>query len=211
MNAQRFLRLSGLALAVGAVVSFFAQFGGAFFYGQTTAYANQVLYTPTYLVLAAGTMLALSGLPGVYLNRAQGFGVVGLVGMALIFITGCLFGVFLNLTNAVVVPYLATQAPKLANGNGPDGLFPLFIIGAICQVVGVVLLAIPLLRGRVSPRWPAFALLLAAVIGVASFFTMSSTTTLASSLFGAVSPMLLFVALAGLGYQTWSKPTPGTA
>jgi hypothetical protein len=209
MATQRFFRLSGLALLIGGVVSFVTSFGGAFFYGQTTSYANQPLYIVTNVVLAAATILALLGLPGVYASRAQGFGVVGLVGAALIFTVGCIFGVFLNLVNAIVIPYLATDAPNLANNsNGPPGLFVLFIVGSIFSAVGPVLLAIPLLRGRVSPRWPAFVLLAGAVYGVVSFFvTNGPGSSLISNLLSAISPMILFVALAALGFQTWSHPT----
>jgi hypothetical protein len=49
MDVQRFFRLSGLAALVGAVVSFVAQLGSAFFYGETTSYANKPLYLAVYL------------------------------------------------------------------------------------------------------------------------------------------------------------------
>lgn len=209
MNAQSFFRLSGLALVVGSVVSFVFQLVSAFFYGNTTTYANQPVNIIADFVLAAATILLLLGLPGVYASRAQGFGVVGLVGMASVFTAGIMVGVFVNLQGAMVDPWLATQAPSLANGFGPPPFFAFFNVAELFLVVGSVLLAIPLLRGRVSPRWPAFAFLLSVVVGIVNFFYLPSlTSTLASSLMGTVAPMLLLVALAGLGYQTWSKPTP---
>jgi uncharacterized membrane protein YadS len=74
--------------------------------------------------------------------------------------------------------------------------------------VGSVLLAIPLLRGRVSPRWPAFILLLTAVaVVVTTFLYNAASSSRVSSLIGVISPMILFVALAALGFQTWSHPT----
>ena len=121
-----------------------------------------------------------------------------------------MLGVFLSLPGPIVSPYLATQAPSLANDtNGPPAFFLLFIVGSIFLAVGSVLLAIPLLSGRVSPRWPAFVLLVAAVVGVVSFFFINGpSNSLVSSLIGALSPMLFFVALAALGFQIWSRPTP---
>ena len=210
MTTQRVFRLSGLALVIGGVVDIVTSIGGGFFYGQTTSYANQPLYIVTNLVGAAATILLLLGLPGVYASRAKGFGVLGLVGAILIFLTGCMLGLFFSLLSAIVSPYLATHAPSLANdtNNGPVGFFVLFIASSIFLVVGSVLLAIPLLRGRVSPRWPAFILLAGAVYGVASFFlTNGPSNSLISSLIGAISPIFLFVAFVALGFQTWSHPT----
>ena len=209
MATQRFFRLSGLALVIGGVVSFVAQLGGAFFYGDTTSYANQPLYIVTNVVLAAATILVLLGLPGVYASRAKGFGVVGLIGAALIFIVGCTLGVFSALQSAIVLPDLATHVPSYANdSNLPPGFIALYLVASLFLVVGSVLLAIPLLRGRVSPRWPAFILLLTAVaVVVTTFLYNSASNSPVSSLIGAISPMILFVALAALGFQTWSHPT----
>ena len=210
MNTQSFFRLSGLALVVGGVISFVCRLVSAFFYGDTTTYANQPINIIADYALAAASVLLLFGLPGVYASRAKGFGVVGLVGMALVFIAGIMLGVFGNLETAMVDPWLATQAPSLANGFGPPPFFAFFNVEELLLVIGSILLAIPLLRGRVSPRWPGVALLLSVVVGPIGFFLFSIPTTLASSLMGQVVPLLLLVALVGLGYHTWSKPAPGT-
>jgi hypothetical protein len=210
MATRRFFRLSGLVLAAGGAVSVATSFGGAFFYGQLTSYANQPLFVVTNIVAAAATVLLLLGLPGVYASRADSFGVVGLVGAALIFTQGCMLGIFVSLQSAIVDPWLATHVPSLANdmSNEPAGYFFVFVFGSIFLVVGSVLLAIPLLRARLSPRWPAFILLLAAVIGVVTFFIHNGTSnSLISLLIDQISPMILFVALAALGLQTWSHPT----
>ena len=209
MDTQRFFRLSGLALVIGGVVSFVFQLGSVFFYGDTTSYATQPLFITDNVVLAASTIVVLFGLPGVYASRAQGFGKIGLVGVALIFATGSTLGLFFPLLGAIVFPWLSTQAPSLANSSGPPGFFPFFIIGSVFLVVGAVLLAIPLLRGRVAPRWAAFVLLLSAVAGVVSFFaTAGPSNSLVSSLVGVISPILLFIAFIALGYETWRHPTP---
>lgn len=211
MSAQSFFRLSGLALVVGCVLSFAFRLVSAFFYGDTTSYANQPVNIITDFALAAATIVLLLGLPGVYASRAQGFGVLGLVGMVLIFIAGIMLGVFGNLETAMVDPWLATQAPSLANSFGPPPFFAFFNVEEVLLVIGSILLAIPLVRGHVSPRWPGIALLLSVVVGSVGFFLFAIPTTLASSLMGEVAPLLLLVALAGLGYQTWSKPAAETA
>lgn len=211
MNTQSFYRISGLALVVGGVLSFVFRLVSAFFYGDTTTYANQPINILADFGLAAATILLLFGLPGVYASRAQALGILGLIGMALVFMAGIMLGVFGNLMGAMVDPWLATQAPNLANSFGPPAFFAFFNVEEVLLVVGTILLAIPLLRGQVSPRWIGIALLLSVVIGSAGFFLFAIPTSLASSLMGQVAPLLLLVALASLGYQTWSKPTPDTA
>lgn len=204
LNEQSFVRLSGLALVVGSVVSVLLLLVGA-----TTAYITQPIYITSEYLGAAATVVLLLGLPGVCASRAQGFGVVGLIGMALVFTATIMVGVFANLYGAMVDPWLATEAPNLANGFGPPPLFAYFNVAEVALVVGSVLVAIPMLRGRVSPRWPSIVLLLSVVIGVFFFFLIPSlTSTMATSLLAQVPTILLLAALAGLGHQAWSKPTP---
>jgi succinate dehydrogenase hydrophobic anchor subunit len=211
MSAESVIRLSGLALVIGCVVSVVFRIVGNLFYGSTTDYANQPVYITSGFVLAAASILLLLGLPGVIASRARGFGAVGLIGMALVFTAIIMVGVFANLYSATVDPWLATRAPSLANSFGPPAFFAYFNIAELVLVVGSVLLAIPVLRGRVSPRWPAIVLLLSVVIGVVFFFLIPSLpSTLGPSLMATVPDILLWVALAGLGYQAWSKPTPLT-
>jgi hypothetical protein len=129
----------------------------------------------------------------------------------LVFTAAIMIGVFANLWGAMVEPWLTTRAPTLANGFGPPAFFAFFNVEELALVVGSVLLAIPMLRGRVSPRWPAFALLLSVAVGVVTFFFVVDAATLAASVADAVPHVLLLIALAGLGYQAWSKPTPEAA
>jgi hypothetical protein len=185
--------------------------GQRFFYGNTTTYANQPINVITDYALAAATILVLLGLPGVYASRADAFGLLGLAGMALIFTAGVMLGVFGNLIGAMVDPWLATQAPNLANDFGPPPFFAFFNIEELCLVIGSILLAIPLVRGQVSPRWAGITLLVSVVVGAVGFFLFAIPTSLASSLMGEVAPWLLLAALAGLGYQAWSNPVPGAA
>lgn len=203
LNEQSFVRLSGLALVVGSAASVLFLLVGA-----TTAYITQPIYITSEYLVAAATVVLLLGLPGVYASRVHGLGVVGLIGMALVFTATIMVGVFANLYGAMVDPWLTTEAPKLANGFGPPPLFAYFNVAEVALVVGSVLLAIPMLRGRVSPRWPSIVLLLSVVIGVVFFFLIPAlSSTLATSLLAQVPTILLLAALAGLGQQAWSKPT----
>ena len=199
---QSFVRLSGLGVVAGSAVSILLLLVGA-----PTAYITQPIYIASEYLVAAATVLVLFGLPGVYASRAQGFGVVGLIGMALVFTANVMVGVFANLYGAMVDPWLTTEAPKLANGFGPPPLFAYFNVAEVALVVGSVLLAIPMLRGRVSPRWASTVLLLSVVIGMVFFFLIPSlNNTITTSLLAQVPTILLLAALAGLGHQAWSKP-----
>src|ERR1700730_672228 len=126
MSTERFFRLSGLAVVVGGGVSIACELIDAFYNGNTTAYAAQTIYITSEFVFAAATILLLLGLPGTYASRAQGFGVTGLFGMALLFIAGAMLGVFANLEDAMVTPWLAAQAPSLADGFGPPPFFAFY-------------------------------------------------------------------------------------
>ncbi|HEX7263283.1 MAG TPA: hypothetical protein VF383_03795 [Candidatus Dormibacteraeota bacterium] len=204
LTGRSFIRLSGLALVIGSAVSVLLLLVGAI-----TAYITQPIYIASEYLVAAASVVLLLGLPGVYASRVEGFGVVGLIGMALIFTATIMVGVFANLYGAMVDPWLTTEAPNLANGFGPPPLFAYFNVAEVALVVGSVLWAIPIFRGRVSPRWPARLLLLSVVIGVVFFFLIPSlTSTMATSLLAQIPTILLLVALAGLGYETWSKPIP---
>ena len=203
MNTQAFFRLSGLALVVGCVVSFAFHLVSAW---NTTTDATQPLNIVSDYVLAAAALLLLVGLPGVYASRAEGFGIVGLVGAAFLFIATIMLDVFGSLWGAMVDPWLATQAPNLANGFGPPPFFAYYNIQEVLLVVGSVLLAIPMLRRRVPPRWPAFALLLSVLVGVPIYFS-AFPNSLVFNLVSTAPTLLLLAAFVGLGYQTWSKPS----
>jgi hypothetical protein len=210
MSTQSYFRVSGLALVLGGLAGVVSHLVDSFFFGNTTAYANQPIHILNEFVLAAANILMLLGLSGVYGSRARGFGVTGLVGMALVFTSAVMIGVFGNLWGAMVEPWLATQAPNLANGFGPPAFFAFYNVEEAALVLGSILLAIPLLRGRVSPRWAGVPLLLSVVIGVFTFFLGVDANTLGVSLMDAVPYVLLLVALAALGYQTWAQPSPDT-
>ena len=208
MTRESCFRVSGLALVLGGLAGVVSHLVDSFFFGSTTAYATQPIYTLNEYVLAAATTLVLLGLPGVYGSRAVGFGVAGLVGMALVFTAAIMIGVFGSLWGAMVEPWLTTQAPNLANGFGPPAFFAFYNVEEAALVVGSILLAIPLLRGRVSPRWAGVLLLVSVVLGVFTFFFGVDANTLGISLMDAVPHVLQLVALAAIGYQTWAQPSP---
>ena len=133
-------------------------------------------------------------------------GTAGLVGAVLIAVTGMIFGVFFGLFSVLLQPYLAAQAPQLLSGDGPPALFPFFILGTVLQVIGSILFALPMLRGRMLPRWPGYALVVSAIFAIVSFFLSGpgSPTTPLTILANLLPPALLIIALGWLGYLLWT-------
>jgi len=104
----------------------------------------------------------------------------------------------------IIFPYLAEQAPQIiADDTGPPGFFPFFILGTLAMVVGSLLLALSLLRGRLCPRWAGYALVGAAVLSVVSFILNAPDSPVSSlnTLVDLLSTDLLFLALGWLGYE----------
>src|SRR3712207_6785149 len=87
-------------------------------------------------------------------------GLSGVVGFALIAVAWMFFGLFLSLYGALVLPWLADQAPRLAAASAltPLGLVVSFAPGLLTWLLGAVLLAVPFVRGRARPRWVGYVL-----------------------------------------------------
>src|SRR5947209_4815947 len=104
MSAVSLYRLSGIALVVGMLLSALSAIGTgvAFPDNSSPDAATNPLNVLLSALGVAGTMLALLGLPAVYLRAARRGGVMWLVGVVLIGITGMLFGVFFGLLGTVV-------------------------------------------------------------------------------------------------------------
>lgn len=70
------------------------------------------LFQLVFLVVVCGLMLIAAGLPGVYVRQARNIGTGGLIGFVLT-VFGVLLDLGLALFAAIVVPWIATAAPKL--------------------------------------------------------------------------------------------------
>jgi hypothetical protein len=157
------------------------------------------------VVGVVGTILALLGLPGMYARAAREGGLMWLVGVALIAITGMLFGVFLGLMGVLVFPALASQAPDLFSQGPPPSFFVLFIVATLANVVGAILMGISLLTTRVYARWCGYVMLVEAVLAAVGFVASGpSSTSVLSQILNTVSPLPLFLVLGWAGYELWS-------
>ena len=207
MSSREAFRLAGLALVVGAVLSIVGNLLNTLLFtgNDPTPYAGNALFVPVNILSVVGSALLLLGLPVLYLSRPEGWGVLGLIGFVLIFATGLMFGIFFSLLGAVLLPYLVQAAPATVKGNGPPAFFPFFILGTVFEVLGMLLLAVPIVRGFVAERWVGYVLLAAAVLGVVGFFIGggSGPANPLLALLGNLGTLLLMVALGWLGYLLW--------
>jgi hypothetical protein len=212
MSSREAFRLAGLALVVGAVLSFVGTVLNSLLFtgNDPTPYAGNALFVPVNILSAVGAGVLLLGVPALYLSRPEGWGVLGLIGLVLVFATGLMFGIFFSLLSALLLPYLVQQAPATVKGNGPPSFFPFFILGTVFEVVGLLLMAVPIVRGFVAARWLGYVLLAAAVLGVVGFFLGGSNgpSNALIALIGNLPGLLLFVVLGWLGYLLWMARAP---
>ena len=203
LDVKGFLRLSALAVIAGC---------GASAVLEVVEATTNAATIPINFALAAFSVLLLVGLPGLFAGRARGYGLSGLIGVALIFVATVMVGVFSNLYGAMVDPWLASQAPDLAKGFGPPPLFAYYNLAEVAVVLGTVLLAIPIVRRRVVPQWAGWVLLVSVPIGVVLFFYVPSlpSDSAVAGFLSAVPGVMLWVALAGLARDAW-KTTSSAA
>jgi len=192
--------------AVSAIAS-----GVAFPDTSSPAAATNPLSVLLSIVGVIGTIVALLGLPGMYARVAREGGLLWLLGVVLIAITGVLFGVFLGLMGALVFPVLAVQAPDLFREGPPPSFFGLFIVGTLANVLGAILMAIPMITKRIYPRWCGYMLIGAAVLGVVSFIANGpGPSSLVGQILNVVSPLPLFLVLGWLGFELWTGREPAS-
>jgi len=207
MTTLQLYRLSGLALVIGAVLSAVSTIVSAVAFPDSNdvAAATNPLNILLSLVGVVGTMLALFGLPAMYARAAREGGVLWLVGMVLIAITGMLFGVFLGLMSAIVFPVLASQATDLFSQGPPPSFFALFIVANVANVFGALLMAIPMIKRGIYARWCGYLMLAEAALAIINFVASGpGATSLLSVVLGVISPLPLFLVVGWAGYRLWS-------
>jgi hypothetical protein len=212
-NSQLF-RISGIALIAGAIMFIVHIVARSMITAGTdpVAVATEGLWVPINVLGVVGAVLVFLGLPAMYVRMAGPTGLLGFAGVVLIALAWMFFGLFLSLYSALVMPWLAENAPSLVAAAAPlpAGIITAFIIGLVAQFVGSVLLAIPFLQGHVQPRWIGYTLLASALLAVVGNLIASSgpASNLAINLFSNLGPVLLMVAFGYLGARMWSAPAP---
>lgn len=146
-----------------------------------------------------GGVLLVYGLPGVYARWREGWGRMGLAGIALIALAVMIIA-FASMLSAIVDPWLADKAPDLLKDPGPPLFFAILIVWMLATIGGTILMAVPILRRRVGPRSVGFLLIASAVMYPIYIWAASSRPNVLVSLVGSLSPILFLVAFGYLGY-----------
>jgi hypothetical protein len=172
--------------------------------------AQAGLWVPSNALGALGAVLVLLGLPAVYTRVAGQGGLPGLVGFALIEVSWTFFGLFLSLYGALVLPWLAVQAPQLVASSSPTslGVVVAFTLGLLAWLLGAVLLAVPFVRGPVRARWVGYVLPASALWALVGIFVIAPdgpASNLAVNLLSNLGPVLLLIGLGYLGLRAWAE------
>jgi hypothetical protein len=212
VTGTRLFRIGGLLVFVGAVAFVLhVVLRSVLTAGVDPAVSAQAgLWVPLNALGAMGAALVLLGLPAVYARMAGEGGLTGLVGFALIEVSWMFFGLFLSLYGALVLPWLADQAPRLVAASAPTplGFVVAFALGLLAWLVGAVLLAVPLVRGPARARWVGYLLPASALWVLVGSFVIAPggpASNLAINLLSNLGPVLLLIGLGYLGFRAWAE------
>jgi hypothetical protein len=175
--------------------------------------AQAGLWVPVNALGALGAALVLLGLPAVYVRMVPQGGLPGVVGFALIEVSWMFFGLFLSLYGALVLPWLADEAPSLVVASAPTplGLVVAFALGLLAWLVGAVLLAVPFVGGWMRPRWVGYVLSASALWALVGSFVIAPggpASNLVVNLLSNLGPVLLLIGLGYLGFRARAERAP---
>jgi hypothetical protein len=215
VSGTRLSKIGGLLVFVGAV-AFVSHvvLRSVLTAGVDPAVSAQAgLWVPVNALGALGAALVLLGLPAIYAPMAGGGGLSGVVGFALIEVSWMFFGLFLSLYCALVLPWLADQAPRHVSASAPTplGFVVAFALGLLAWLVGAAILAVPFVGGRMRPRWVGYVLPASALWVLVGSFVIAPggpASNLAVNLLSNLGPVLLLIGLGYLGFRAWAKRAP---
>jgi hypothetical protein len=204
MSAHALYRLSGILLITGGLAAAIAHELHPAAPSDPAALMHYAHSSqPAHLLLFAGALLTIFGLPGHFLKQASSAGWFGLIavaflaaGILLADVLHCVleFSVFPVLIETV--PYTTIKIVETTYSETPLAL--LQRIGQILVFVGTPLTALASLRAR-ARSWAALPLLFASLVQLSVLVPALSHRT------GQRFPIVLYLALAALGIALFEK------
>lgn len=198
MSSSNLIRWSGAALVLAGVLIA----GPVLFHPDEVAHPEAVTSATWFVVhvlFAAGAVLALFGLTGLYARQAERVGKTGLVGFVLAFI-GVTLLVSALVIEAFVVSVISSEAPRLLDASGPLFAGPLgvfFLLAGVSFALGAVLLGAATVRAGVLPRFSAPPL----IVGAPLLAFWPPLPHLA----GVTGGVLVGIGFAWMGYAVWAS------
>lgn len=172
MDRLRLLALGGHAL----IASFVLSLAGGLAHPVVDGNAHNVasLTAPGspwgQILIYAGALLLMFGLPAAYAWLAPRVGALGFVGFSLYFLGNAVSAQGHLVVEAFVAPEIARRAPELVPADGSIVDAPLFalvqVVGGLVFVAGLLVIGVALLRSGAAPRWIGSAFVIAAVLAV---------------------------------------------
>ncbi|MET0187839.1 MAG: hypothetical protein ABW212_02500, partial [Pseudonocardia sediminis] len=159
MTRQRLLVLGGYAL----IASFLLSLAGGMLHPVVDGRSHSVAAltapgTPWgQLLIYAGALALMFGLPAAYSWLGPRVGVLGFAGFSLYFLGNALSAQAHLVVEAMVAPEIARRAPELVPDDGSIVASPLFgtvqLTGGLVLMAGLLVMGIALVRQSVVPRW----------------------------------------------------------
>jgi len=218
ITTSNLMRLAGLSvMAAGTIFAVIQPIHPPDVVASVTTSAWAIITTAK----TAMCLLFLLGITGLYARQVNQAGWLGLAGFLLLTVSWWLQTAFV-VTEAYLLPVLATDAPKYVDGllgmsyGRPSevdlGALPAIynLLVGIPYMLGGLLFGIATFRAGILPRWPAGLL----AVGAA----LSPVAALLPQEHKALVAVPVGVAVAWLGYALWSErrapasePVPGRA
>jgi len=155
---------------------------------------------PVHLLLFAAVLLLMFGLTGLVARQGEKSGLVGLVGVVLVFF-GLMFAEGMHcVLEFGIYPAMAHSVPNEIIGI-IDKMYAgspysyLETAGSLILLLGAFTLGISILRAGVLPSWTAWSLFATDVAAVLAFLPPTH------GLIGGRFPVLLYLAFVGIGYS----------
>lgn len=221
MSAKTSYRLSGIALLIGAALSIvsLAIQGWGLGTPNLATILSPLDFVSTNVGIVGGILILL-GLPGIYARLAERAGIIGLLGFVGVWYVTLVQSVLLAFGNLTMISAMAAGfVPRRAATvmTPPPAWGPFFILSMVCEVLGILLLAIAILRTGIFPRWIGWVFVATLVLGVGGLVpgVPDAVSTLvgivATVAVGSIGFALLTGAQGGRAASTSSATTPVSA
>jgi hypothetical protein len=204
-TASKLIRWAGLATMVAGICYVIV---GLFHPPNILSSVTTSQWAIVHVLACAMCFFGILGMAGLYARQAEKSGWLGLAGFVL-FSLWCAFILGFSFVETVILPPLATEAPKFVDGflgmlnsTGSEidlGVLPtIWLLTAPLYILGGLLVGIATFRAGILPRWAAGLLAVGTTLGPVA----------AALLPLAYQPKVAVpvgIALAWLGYALWSE------
>ena len=196
------MRTAGVILLFGAVLTFVGSL--AEIPADRVGSFNRPAWVLIHLLLVLGTAALLLGLPALYLKQADGVGVIGLLGFALVFVGFLGIGFFVATAQTILLPWVYDKASctlgchLLSTSDGPPLYGWFSLIEALATFVGLILAGLSTARAGVFPASAGYMLVVAGVLALPlAFITVAPILSVVPELLAMVAVAWMALALFG--------------